>query len=292
MKRVGIVGTGVMGRTVAARILESGVAVHGYDSTPNCVEQARAAGVAMCGSLRELAVATDWVMLFLPGPGEIAACVAGPDGLLAAQSEGSVIIDMCTSSPDNTVAMAAAAHAAGVHYLDAPVLGRPVTVGKWSLPVGGEPGVLDEVRPLLDLIAANVVHIAGPGSGHKVKLLNQLMFGAINGMTAEMMAVAEKVGIPPAKLYEVITASQAATVSNLFKELGRRVSEDRYDDPTFTVALLGKDVRLGLEMAEAAGAPLVLGRSIDFLNKAAFAQGLGAADSAVMWQCVKNLWKA
>lgn len=292
MKRVGIVGTGVMGRTVAVRLLESGVALQGYDGTPACVEKARAAGVTMRGSLRELAGATDWVMLFLPGPGEIAACVAGPDGLLAEQARGSVIIDLCTSSPDNTVAMAAAARAAGIHYLDAPVLGRPATVGKWSLPVGGESGVLDDVRPLLDLIAANVVHIGAAGSGHKVKLLNQLMFGAINGMTAEMMAVAEKVGIPPAKLYEVITASQAATVSNLFKELGRRVSEDRYDDPTFTVALLGKDVRLGLEMAESAGAPLLLGRSVDFLNKAAHAQGMGDADSAVMWQCVKNLWKA
>jgi 3-hydroxyisobutyrate dehydrogenase-like beta-hydroxyacid dehydrogenase len=281
-----------MGRTVAAKLVEAGVAVQGYDGAPACIEQSRAAGVAMCGSLRELACATDWVMLFLPGPAEIAACVAGADGLLSAQSQGSVIIDLCTSSPENTVAMARAARAAGVHYLDAPVLGRPVTVGKWSLPVGGEPEVLDEVRPLLDLIAANVVHIGESGSGHKVKLLNQLMFGAINGMTAEMMAVAEKVGVPPARLYEVITASQAATVSNLFKELGRRVSEDRYDDPTFTVALLAKDVRLGLEMAESAGAPLLLGRAVDFLNKAASAQGMGAADSAVMWQCVKNLWKA
>jgi 3-hydroxyisobutyrate dehydrogenase-like beta-hydroxyacid dehydrogenase len=292
MKRVGIVGTGVMGRTVAARLVESGVAVQGYDGSPACVEQARAAGVAMCGSLSELARATDWVMLFLPGPAEIAACVTGPGGLLAAQAQGNVIIDLCTSSPHNTVAMAAAARVAGVHYLDAPVLGRPGTVGQWTLPVGGEPVVLEEVRPLLELIAANVVHIGEAGSGHKVKLLNQLMFGAINGMTAEMMAVAEKVGIAPVRLYEVITASQAATVSNLFKELGRRVSEDRYDDPTFTVALLAKDVRLGLEMAESAGAPLVLGRSVDFLNKAAAAQGMGAADSAVMWQCVKNLWKA
>ena len=291
MKRVGIVGLGVMGRAVAGRLLESGVQVKGVDATASCVEQAKAIGVTMCAGLADLAAAVDWVILFLPGPTEIAACVAGPNGLTSTLAKGSVIIDMATSSPANTVAMEANARAAGIQYIDAPVLGRPASVGKWSLPIGGDPGALEEVRPLLELLAANVAYIGPPGSGHKVKLLNNLMFGAINAMTAEMMAVAERVGIEPAKLFEVITASGAATVSNLFKEAGRRVCENRYDDPTFTVALLGKDVRLGLEMAEAAGAPIVVGRSVDYLNKLACAQGLGAEDTSAMWKCVKNLWK-
>lgn len=291
MKRVGIVGLGVMGRAVAGRLLESGVRVKGVDAATSCVEQAKAIGVTVCAGLAELAATVDWVILFLPGPAEIAACVAGPDGLLSALGKGSVIIDMATSSPANTVAMDASARAAGIQYIDAPVLGRPASVGKWSLPIGGDPGVLEEVRPLLELLAANVTYIGPSGSGHKVKLLNNLMFGAINAMTAEMMAVAERVGIEPAKLYDVITASGAATVSNLFKEAGRRVCENRYDDPTFTLALLGKDVRLGLEMAEAAGAPIVVGRSVDYLNKLACAQGLGAEDTSAMWKCVKHLWK-
>lgn len=280
-----------MGRAVAGRLLESGVPVKGIDAAASCVEQAKAIGVTMCAGLADLAAAVDWVILFLPGPTEIAACVAGPGGLTSALKKGSVIIDMATSSPVNTVAMEATARAAGIQYIDAPVLGRPATVGKWSLPIGGDPEALEEVRPLLELIAANVAYIGPSGSGHKVKLLNNLMFGAINAMTAEMMAVAEQVGIEPAKLYEVITASGAATVSNLFKEAGRRVCENRYDDPTFTIALLGKDVRLGLEMAEAAGAPMVVGRSIDYLNKVACAQGLGAEDTSAMWKCVKNIWK-
>ena len=291
MKRVGIVGTGTMGRTVAAKFLENGVKANGYDVSPACVEKGRVAGISMCPSLAELAGSSDWIILFLPGPAEIAECVCGEEGLLSALPAGAIIIDMCTSSPENTGVMESAARAMGVHYIDAPVLGRPASVGKWALPVGGHPSALEDVRALLQFIAAHVVHMGGPGSGHRVKLLNQLMFGAINAMTAEMMAVSERVGIPPAKLYEIITASQAGTVSNLFRELGRRVSEERYTDPTFTVSLLCKDVRLGVEMAEAAGAPLILGRTIDFLNKASRAQGYGAEDSAVMWHCVKNFWK-
>jgi len=280
-----------MGRTVAAKFLENDVRVNGYDVSPACVEKGMAAGINMCRSLADLAGKSDWIILFLPGPAEIAECVRAKNGLLSALPAGAIIIDMCTSSPENTGAMEFAANVAGVRYIDAPVLGRPSTVGKWALPVGGDAAALEEVRALLNFIAAHVVHMGGAGSGHKVKLLNQLMFGAINAMTAEMMAVSEKVGIAPAKLYEVITASQAGTVSNLFRELGGRISEERYTDPTFTVSLLCKDVRLGVEMAEAAGAPLILGRTIDFLNKASDAQGYGADDSSVMWQCVKNFWK-
>lgn len=291
MKHVGIVGTGTMGCTVAAKFLANGIEVSGYDLFPACIERGMATGIRMCASLAELSVNSDWIILFLPGPAEIAECVCGGNGILRSIRAGSIVIDMCTSAPENTRAMEVAARAAGVAYLDAPVLGRPSTVGKWALPVGGGVAALDEVRPLLDIIAAHVVHMGEPGSGHKVKLLNQLMFGAINSMTAEMMAVSEKVGLPPARLYEIITASQAGTVSNLFRELGSRVSEERYTDPTFTVSLLCKDVRLGVEMAEAAGAPLILGRTIDFLNKASCAQGYGSADTSVMWRCVQNFWK-
>jgi 3-hydroxyisobutyrate dehydrogenase-like beta-hydroxyacid dehydrogenase len=136
-----------------------------------------------------------------------------------------------------------------------------------------------------------VVYIGPPGPGHKIKLLNQMMFGAINAMTAEMMAIAEKVGIAPALLYDTITASQAGTVSNLFKELGQRISEGRYDEPTFSVDLLSKDVRLGLEMGTEAGAAPILGAVVDFLNKSARAKGLGAQDSSVMWQAVREFWE-
>ena len=291
MKRVGIVGTGTMGCTVAAKWIENGVAVAGFDAYPACIERGKNTGIIMYDSLAELAKNSDWVILFLPGPKEIAVCVTGENGLLANLASKSIIIDMCTSAPENTQAMECAAKKKNIAYLDAPVLGRPVTVGKWALPVGGCENALEEVRPLLCQIAAHVERIGDSGAGHKVKLLNQLMFGAINSMTGEMMALAEKLGVPPAKLYQIITASQAGTVSNLFKELGSRVSEARYTDPTFTMALLMKDVRLGVEMAESAGAPLLIGRTIDYLNRTACAQGYGQDDTSVLWQCLKGFWQ-
>jgi 3-hydroxyisobutyrate dehydrogenase len=134
------------------------------------------------------------------------------------------------------------------HELFADIAGR-TAVEQWALPVGGNSAALERCRPLLSCFAKNAIHIGDCGSGHKVKLLNQMMFGAINAMTAEMMAIASRVGVAPALLYETITASPAGTVSNLFKELGRRVAGEDYADPTFTVDLLIKDIKLGIEMA-------------------------------------------
>jgi 3-hydroxyisobutyrate dehydrogenase-like beta-hydroxyacid dehydrogenase len=109
-------------------------------------------------------------------------------------------------------------------------------------------------------------------------------------MTAEMMAIAERVGIAPKLLHETITASQAATVSGLFRELGARIASGDYADATFTVDLLAKDVRLAAQMARDAGAPPILARSIEFLDEAAQVQGLGAADTAAMWRCYRAFW--
>jgi 3-hydroxyisobutyrate dehydrogenase/2-hydroxy-3-oxopropionate reductase len=157
--------------------------------------------------------------------------------------------------------------------------------------VGGNEADLVRCRPLLETFARRVLYIGSSGSGHKIKLLNQMMFGAINAMTAEMMAVASKMGISPEVLYHTITASQAGTVSNLFKELGRRISENDYSDPTFTVDLLVKDVKLGIQMASKHGAPPLMGKTIDWINEVAKAHGAGSGDTAIMWKSILKLWE-
>ena len=257
---------------------------------PSAVEKVKKLGGIAAHSPADMAAKADIVILFLPGPREVEVSVIGENGLLTGAREGMVIVDMSTVGPDVTQKLARLAQAKGVGYLDAPVLGRPATVGKWALPVGGEERDLEKCRSLFKLFAAHVIHIGPSGSGNKVKLLNQLMFGAINAMTAEMMAISEAMDISPKLLYDTITASQAGTVSNLFKELGQRISDDKYNDPTFTVDLLIKDVRLGVEMAKAHNAPPVVARGVELLNEIAKAQGYGGEDTSIMWKSYRKIW--
>ncbi len=290
METIGIMGSGVMGLTVARRILEAGYTLVVHDKIAGAMEKAEKIGAVCADSPQAAASMADIILMLLPGPVEVEECVSGDRGLLSGARPEMVIVDMSTIDPVTTRRMARLAEQRDVSYLDAPVLGRPATVGMWALPVGGSATAIERCRPIFHCFAKNVIHIGDSGSGHKVKLLNQLMFGAINAMTAEMMAIASRVGVSPAVLYDTLTASQAGTISNLFKELGRRVAVEDYADPTFTVDLLIKDVKLAVQMACDHDAPPILGRTIDWINEVSRAQGHGKEDTSVMWRTFLRIW--
>jgi 3-hydroxyisobutyrate dehydrogenase len=279
-----------MGRKAAEKILQAGYALFVFDASPVSLEKARTIGAETASSPMEISRRASTILMFLPGPKEVEDCVVGPKGLLNEGTEESIIVDLSTVDPGITSRMAEAGLARGVGYLDAPVLGRPTSVGKWALPVGGEREYLDKCRPVLHLLAEKIFHIGPSGSGNRVKLLNQMMFGAINAMTAEMMAIADRMGIPPGLLYETISASQAATVSNLFQELGRRISVEDYADPTFTVDLLEKDVRLAIRMAEESNARPILAGTVARINEKMQSEGFGRSDTSIMWKGYGKIW--
>ena len=290
MIKVSIMGAGVMGLCVTRKLISAGYPVAVFDVSAEARTRAASQGAAACDTIAQAVKDTPLVLMFLPGPKEIAACVTGERGILQSIPPGAVIVDHSTVDPATSQKMARAAREKGVGYLDAPVLGRPSIVGNWTLVVGGEPADLEKCRPVLQVLSENISYQGPSGSGNKVKLLNQLMFGAINAITAEVMAIAEKMGIAPGDFYKTIAATRAGTVSNLFKELGARVAEERYDLPTFSVALLNKDMRLAIEMAKEHSAPPVVSRAVEFLNEVALAQGLANYDTAVMWKCFQKLW--
>lgn len=149
---------------------------------------------------------------------------------------------------------------------------------------------LSHAAPFLNSSQRKSFTLGIRGSGNKVKLLNQLMFGAINAMTAEMMAISEKIGISPKILFGSINSSQAATVNNLFKERGGRIAAENYENPTFTVNLLIKDVHLAVEMAKAGDAPPLLGRTVELINEFARAQGFCKNDTSIMWKSLQKVW--
>lgn len=290
MELIGIVGTGVMGLTAAGKIINAGHSVSVYDVSPDAAARAGQLGAQIAKSPAEVAEKSDIVLLFLPGPIEVKNCVAGAEGLLSAMQPGKIIVDMSTSDPTMSEQMARLSEGKGIDYLDAPVLGRPSAIGHWALPVGGKNDAIERCKPVFKHVAASIFHAGAVGAGHKIKLLNQLMFGAINAMTAEMMAIADKVGIAPKRLFEIITTSQAGTVSNLFKELGKRIAQDNYENPTFTIDLLVKDVKLAARMASEKNAPPILARTIELINEVSQVQGLGKQDTAIMWQSYRKIW--
>ena len=276
--RIAVLGFGVMGQTAAAKLAASGYQIVASDPDPSTEG---AAARMKIDHFSEPVVDADVVLLFLPGPRVIREVMPR---LLSGINK--VIVDHSTADPSTAQDMAALAQAQGVGWIDAPVLGRPSSVGNWCLPCGATQGALDIARPLFAHYAREIYDMGAPGNGHKVKLLNQMMFGAINAMTAEMMATSDALGLPPARLFEILSSSKAGTVSNLFLELGARITQDNYSDPVFSVQLLAKDIDLGLQMARGAGLNPELGAIVDVMNKRAIERGHSAEDTAGMWRSV------
>lgn len=277
---VGIVGLGTMGSAMA-EALRPHTRLVVYDIDAVARERQQAAGASIADSPAEIAVEAGVVLLSLPGPADVRAVVTGAFGLLSAARAPAVIVDLSTVDPQTTQDMAAAAAVRGVGYLDAPVLGRPHRCGSWTLPVGGPAESLAMATPILQVLASRVIAVGGHGSGNVVKLLNNLMFGAINAITAETMAATKRLGLDPEVYYTTLADSGAASVSNLFREIAPKIVASDWS-PAFTIDLLAKDNRLALDMIERAGLRPQVAEAVVKLNAAGRAAGLGSLDTSAL----------
>ncbi len=293
MLTVRVIGLGIMGLRAALVLRDKGFRVQGFDVFAPSAAKAAAEGIATFASPGESLGGVDIALLFVPGPEQTVSAVDGEGGLLRGASSGLTIVNASTVDPATNIRMGEKAAAAGAGFLDAPLLGRPAGAGNWSFLAGGDDAPFRRALPVLAALAgseAKVFRMGPLGTGNKAKLLNNLMFGAINACTAEMMALARRLGVPQKTLFEAAVAANAGVVSNLYKELVPRILEGRYDEPNFTLNMLRKDNQLALDMAGEAGVPLLLGGAVDSLNRLAVLHGLGGEDTAAMWKMIAASW--
>jgi 3-hydroxyisobutyrate dehydrogenase-like beta-hydroxyacid dehydrogenase len=286
---IGLIGVGNMGILCASALIQGGHTVIAHDVDPGRLRQARELGAMPVDSPQSVTEQARIILLVLPGPAQVEAVVTGAKGLFAGARAGQIIVDLSTVDPETTRQMGARAEKVGVGYLDAPILGRPSALGQWVLPVGGDPVTLECCRPVLESLARKVIHVGPLGAGNTLKLLNALMFSAINAMTAEMMAISVKAGISPKVLFETLSESQAATVSGLFKEVGAKIVARDFE-PVFAVDLMCKDNRLAIAMARDCNAPPILASTVQVLNELASARGLGAEDTSAVVKVYQELF--
>lgn len=286
--RIGVVGTGTMGSAVVKRLVDAGEEVYAEDTAQAARENAARLGAKVVPTAAEIADSAELAFLSLPMPGDVEQVVTGEGGLLARRGSLKYIVDISTVDPFTSQRNAAAAERSGLGYLDAPVLGRPQACGNWTLPVGGRAETLEACRGPMARIAKSVVHVGPAGSGSIVKLLNNMVFGAINAATAEVFAICRASGLDPRVFYETVANSGAATVSGLFKESGSKIVTGNFE-PMFTVDLLHKDMMLGIGMARRLGVPVLVSESNQNLNEMARLLKLGKEDTSSVIKVYQRL---
>ena len=289
-KDIGLLGVGRMGKQMLIHLMANGYQVHAYDPYPSAMEFAAAHGAKSYDCPRRVAQNAHIILLSLPKPQHVFEVISGERGLFASLCPHHILVDTSTVSPQTSKECAKRIGLKQASYVDAPVLGRPSAAGKWFLPAGGKEKAIQTVTPVLMSFAKNVQRVGDTGAGNTLKLLNQLMFSVINAVSTEVMTLTRKTGIDPEVFYEVVSQSGAATVSGLFLEVGRKIVDKSYEDPSFTIELLIKDAGLGIQMAEELGVfPFVSGY-VQMLNENACMQGLGKQDTSALSKLFQKMY--
>jgi 3-hydroxyisobutyrate dehydrogenase-like beta-hydroxyacid dehydrogenase len=206
-QKIGMIGIGLMGHGIARNLAKHGYALTVLEHAGNQpLDELRAAGVATASTAATLAAGADIIILCVTGSPEVEAVLMGEGGVLQGLRAGAVVIDCSTAVPSSTERMAQAVRAAGGRFVDAPMTrtAKEAHEGRLNLLVGAEPALFDEIKPVLACFAENIT-LAGPtGAGHRMKLLHNSVSLGFIALLAEAAACAERAGIAPEVLVDVL----------------------------------------------------------------------------------------
>src|SRR6266849_7596882 len=207
--KIGFIGTGTMGQPMLSNLVKKGHAVVAYDIVDAMLDAAVKRGAARAGSAADAAKQSDLVVTMLPSSGHVEAAYLGAGGVLEGIAKGKLCVDMSTIEPGVSQRVGARLKERGVRFIDAPVSGGVGGAEKATLAimVGGEAADLEEARPALAAMGANIIHVGPVGAGEVAKLCNNLISGSALVAVAEAFRIGEAFGVDPKILTSVIAKS-------------------------------------------------------------------------------------
>jgi 3-hydroxyisobutyrate dehydrogenase-like beta-hydroxyacid dehydrogenase len=250
-ERIGLIGIGMMGHGIAKNLVTKGFALsfkaHRNRSTLGDLVDA---GAKEVGSHAAVAQASDIVFICVTGSTQVEEIVYGDDGLLSAAREGLVIVDTSTAEPQSTERIRRDLAARGTRFIDAPMARTPKEAeeGRLNIMVGAEPDDFARIEPVLAAFCENIFHVGAPGTGHVLKLVNNMLAMSQAAAIAEAVAVAAKAGLPLQKLFDVVSAG--GVNSGIFQMMVGRMLQGDLGGLKFSIANGRKDLRYYTHLAE------------------------------------------
>ncbi len=280
-KAVGFVGLGIMGAFMAGNLLEAGHELVVHNRTRTKAERLAQRGARVADSPREAAEGSDVIITMLPGPPQVEEVVAGDGGLLEGTREGSLIIDMSTSSPILAQELARAARNKTVGMLDAPVSGGDVGArdGTLSIMVGGEEDDFERARPLFGVMGETVVHVGGTGTGQVAKACNQIVVALVIEAVAEALVLGTKAGVAPGRVVEVLSGGLAS--NKVLEVKGEKFLLHDFA-PGGKVEYHRKDLGIALAAGREYGVTLPVAAFVDQMFGVLEAKGRGGWDHSAL----------
>ena len=286
-EHLGFIGVGRMGAPMAARLIDAGHKVTIFDTSRAATAPLVARGAVSAASARELAAAVETVIVSLPTPDVVRAVALGENGI-ASGDRVRVVIDLSTTGPRMTQAIAAGLQARGIALIDSPVSGGVSGAQKGTLEVMAacERALFERFEPVLKVFGKVFYIGERPGMGQTMKLANNLLSATAMAISSEAIVMGVKAGLDPQVMVDVINSGSGRNTAT--QDKFPRSVLPRSFDYGFATGLMYKDVKLCLEEAEALGVQMWVGAAVRQLWQFANAELGPASDFTAIVKCIED----
>ncbi|HMR99421.1 MAG TPA: NAD(P)-binding domain-containing protein [Anaerolineales bacterium] len=288
MLKVGYIGLGLMGKSIARNILKAGFPIVVHNRSRAAVDELLAEGATAASSPSEVASQADVVFTNLPDSPDVEKVVLGEKGIIEGAHHGLVYVDNSTIKPASARMIAETLKEKNVFALDAPVSGGDIGARNATLTimVGGEASALERVMPVLLAMGKTVTHVGEAGAGQVAKAANQIMVAAQMVAMGELLVFAKKAGVDPKKVVDAIKGG-AAQCWTLDVKPPRLFDGNR--SPGFKAHMQLKDLKIALDTAREYHVPV----SSTIENTKLFQQmidaGMGELDNSAVVGVIEKL---
>ena len=288
IKKILVVGLGLMGTPIATLLMKAGYTVWGFDIIRKQISDLVRIGLKPAKSLKDTAKGADLIVLSLPTWDAVMEVMEGKDGILKAARRGQIVVDTSTSPPWESKTMAEKVAKKGIEWMDIPISGSSaqVRVGNMVFMAGGKKSVFEKVKPVLDSIGKKTIYVGKHGDGAAMKLVINHTLYLNEAAAIEGLVLGLKAGLNPGILFDVITSGAAS--SDLLLARGKDMLAGNFS-PKGPTRLAIKDLRLSLETGRQLGVMLPVGSLyLQFLLQAQFS-GWERDDATVVMRIYEQL---
>ena len=288
MLRVGYIGLGLMGKSIARNILKAGVPVVVHNRSRAAVDELVAEGATVANSPKEVAEQVDVVFTNLPDSPDVEKVALGENGILAGGRAGLIVVDNSTIKPASARLVAEKLKEKGIFSLDAPVSGGDIGAknGTLTIMVGGDAEALEKVMPVLQAMGKTITHVGDAGAGQVAKAANQIMVAAQMVAMGELLVFSKKAGVDPRKVVDAIKAG-AAQCWALDIKPPRLFDGNR--NPGFKSYMQLKDMNIVLDTAKEYGVPVTSTEENTKFYQMMIDMGMGELDNSAVVGVIEKL---
>ena len=242
-KTIGIIGTGIIGLPIAINLIKENFIIHAYARNKRKHLELKKQGIIVDENLDRFFSSIDVLILAVSDTKDVKSLLVGKSGLMYSTKKPSIVIDMSTICPIETINISTILANYKVSFIDAPVSGGEVGAikGELSIMVGGKKNIIAKVMPIFKILGKKITHVGGVGSGQVAKACNQIVVAQTINAISEAFIIADKFKVNKSNIREALLGGFA--YSKILEVHGKRILDNDYK-PGFKTKLHAKDLRI------------------------------------------------